>query len=1467
MNEIEEWLPSYFEAETEIISDTNQPAVYMMQYVTGPRGESLLLFYDSGCYGACISNRTYAILETKTVRPGPTPMDVASGYSIMIEYGDEKMHIELEPENGKRRVAAVTALRMKEVSTSFPVWPLTEAYGEIKRQYEAAGYDSVQLPTVEKSIGGKPVDIMLGVRYNRLFPTPVFFLPSGLGIYKSVIKGKDGHNGVLGGPHDSWVAAMKAAHTMGPAVFFTSELRAYRSQSMSLFNTVGAVAEKCEEPWFDLAGDAAEDTDQTAVTSLLAAASVPGQVREMLRLESIGADVDYRCAKCRTCVQCKNADKLEKASLVEEREQYVIEQALEYDKETKQVSAALPFILEPSKHISDNYFVAKKVLESQLRIAAKTPEIIPQVIASHNKLRDKGFVMKLNELPESERKMAAESGYYLPWRPVHSGSLSTPCRMVFDASARCSTGFSLNCTLAKGQNMLATLYHLLIQFRLGGAAMTADVSMAYNAVRLRPEFFRFQKYLWVEDLVIGSAIIIMVILTLIYGVKSSGNLTIGAFQIVAEEAEKDENLKKSGGPRCLKKKMYLDDCLAAFNNNNQRDTAGQGLVDTLALGSMNIKALTKSGEPPSEKVSADGEHVSVVGYLWHTVRDELKLDIKPLYLDKVKRGRIPKLTGSDVKAELAAKFTRRVLCSKVAAVFDPLGIATPVTARLKTDLSVVVKKTTGWDDFVDVKLLDLWVKNLADIQKLKEVAVPRSILTVDDEESVPVDLIVATDASQLVAAAAVYARVQHTNGQVECMLITAKSKLVNALTIPRAELRACTIGACLAAVVSKNFGGRVRRTIYVTDSAVALNWMSQDQRPLQVGVRNQVIQIRRFSNPEDWWHVVSADNPADLASRGAEVSEILQGSEWQCGKSWMRKQFHEMPLRNVEEVSLTDKEKVAAKAEIRNSDLQGIVLVNKVADISDRYMLSRYLIDPCSVPWDKFVRKMAVLKRIVRIWRSKDDKFATVGGKIAVILSDSDVEAAKQVIFTLTTAEVKKFNKPEKYADSTMLDGILKFNGRILDDTKIDNPAGVMFDLEPLTFSTPMIDRFSPVAYSTMIYSHVKLTHHGGARSTYRASLELVHVIGGQNLASEVVKDCHYCQRYKVKLTEAVMSKQHKSRMTIAPAFYAVQADLFGPLQAFCKHGRRSVLKVWGLVFKCPTTLAVAAYIMDEYSTGSFLDAFFRFTARYGMPATLYIDGGSQLVSACNNATFSISDITKSLNENYDIKINFEVCPVGGHNMHGAVERQIREVRRIMHTVCKGIKLDVLQWETTLAWISNEINSMPLSLGNRYVDLDNLDLITPSRLLLGRNNKRAVAGLAATPDFAGLLGEMEEIERAWWMVWKDEKLADLVPQPKKWRAGDPDVREGDVVVFVRDQSELGGPSWRVGMVHEVERSADNVIRKVTVKYKNASESTFRYTHRAVRAVAVIWRESDLDLAGELSAAQRRANIMLCRSTK
>ena len=66
--------------------------------------------------------------------------------------------------------------------------------------YEATGENASQLPKLPASIGGD-IDFIIGTKYLRYHPQPVFSLQTGLTTFKSPFIGIDGKQGVIGGPH------------------------------------------------------------------------------------------------------------------------------------------------------------------------------------------------------------------------------------------------------------------------------------------------------------------------------------------------------------------------------------------------------------------------------------------------------------------------------------------------------------------------------------------------------------------------------------------------------------------------------------------------------------------------------------------------------------------------------------------------------------------------------------------------------------------------------------------------------------------------------------------------------------------------------------------------------------------------------------------------------------------------------------------------------------------------------------------------------------------------------------------------------------------------------------------------------------------------------------------------------------------------------------------------------------------
>ena len=618
----------------------------MCQFTSSPSGQPLFVFFDSGCGTAAISTAAAASLDSVEYSQGPTLMNVAGGQVVKLPYGHDRFQL---PLTDSIYTASIIGAKMDEITAPFPQWHLTHAYNELVAHY--TGHE--ELPTVPKTTGGVPVDIILGIQYSKYFPRRLCSLPSGLSLYISPIKAPNGHQGVLGGPHKAWARAKETAHFMGANCFFTNELRALRYHSESIVNSGRCWAATDIEDELDTDPEYEDVKHNVNNTIILSTQETNIEVfnkieqqdrslrakkleRQWKEFEDLGTSASYRCTNCRGCPVCKQSFTLEEVSFLEEREQSLIEQSVSFDPQTKTVSATLPFTKPPEIELQDNKEAAEKVLNSQLKKLLKDPAAKETVLESHQKLVSNGYSKSFDELTPEEQNIIKNcpGSYYLPWRyVVKASSPTTPCRVVFDASMRTKTGKSLNCILAKGLNKLEKILALHLNFRAGCYAFTFDIKMAYNQIKLKPEHWSYQRYLWRENLDPNNPLVEMYLLTAIYGVKPSGNQTGHGLQLLSSHVIENYPQHKDGAD-VVSKKLYVDDGSDSMDCIDQRSKIVNDIAFTLAEGQMSAKAYVLSHESPPSVVSKDGESVSFLGYIWYPESDELAMQPKDIFLEK-----------------------------------------------------------------------------------------------------------------------------------------------------------------------------------------------------------------------------------------------------------------------------------------------------------------------------------------------------------------------------------------------------------------------------------------------------------------------------------------------------------------------------------------------------------------------------------------------------------------------------------------------------------------------------------------------------------------------------------------------------------------------------------------------------------------------------------------------------------------
>ena len=164
-------------------------------------------------------------------------------------------------------------------------------------------------------------------------------------------------------------------------------------------------------------------------------------------VQNIDNEITYRCSICRNCKVCKEHSTDEIMSVKEE----VINTSAKVDVASQRTTACLPLMNNPSIKLAHNKERPLKVYNQQIRKLNQNINGKKEVIESEEKLQPLGCVDYVrNVKPEHQEKFRSLIQNFVPWRAVWNGnSISTSCRLVFDASQPTASGWSLNDILPK----------------------------------------------------------------------------------------------------------------------------------------------------------------------------------------------------------------------------------------------------------------------------------------------------------------------------------------------------------------------------------------------------------------------------------------------------------------------------------------------------------------------------------------------------------------------------------------------------------------------------------------------------------------------------------------------------------------------------------------------------------------------------------------------------------------------------------------------------------------------------------------------------------------------------------------------------------------------------------------------------------------------------------------------------------
>ena len=175
--------------------------------------------------------------------------------------------------------------------------------------------------------------------------------------------------------------------------------------------------------------------------------------------------------------------------------------------------------------------------------------------------------------------------------------------------------------------------------------------------------------------------------------------------------------------------------------------------------------------------------------------------------------------------------TKRGIVSDVAKVFDPLGLFSPATVKMKVLLQHLWEIKLDWYDPVPEHLLEPWSQWRLELPLLSDIHIPRCYLPSGFSVS-SMQLHGFCDASEDAYGGVVYLRLTDPTGNTHTEIVVAKTKVspIKRLSIPRLELCGAQLLTKLLCHAKRILNIPVTSVFAWTDSTIVLTWLTGNPR-------------------------------------------------------------------------------------------------------------------------------------------------------------------------------------------------------------------------------------------------------------------------------------------------------------------------------------------------------------------------------------------------------------------------------------------------------------------------------------------------------------------------------------------------------------------------------------------------------------------------------------------------------------
>jgi len=1014
---------------------------------------------------------------------------------------------------------------------------------------------------------------------------------------------------------------------------------------------------------------------------------------------------------------------------------------------------------------------------------------------------------------------------YLPHQAVvNPDKPSSKFRIVYNGSAKSGFGPSLNeCLLAGPASGCQDLFKILLGFRHRKVAFSGDVKRMYLAISVNEEDRDYIRFIWrneetgeLEDHRFKK---------IPFGIKDAPFNACETFCHHASQfLEEYPDVVKT-----LIFKRWLDDVLSSVDTEEEALEMIECIIKIMAKGGFSLKKWVSSSErvmnalPLEDRVDKD----KPINFQDHTNEDQKALGIEwKVASDVLTFSKVGKVLPADLE------ITKRVLASVVAAFFDPIGGASPMSVKGKILLAEVwkkekefmdAKKAAGasakemdrlrkisWNKPVSKETAEAFREWAAELTKLGDFSMERCL--VDKTKTVlKKELHFFSDASLWAFATTAYLRTTYVGGGVTSRLISSKSRVAKANdTMPRLELMGALLSTMMAKTVREALDpeGEMRSTFWV-DSSTAFQWIVGDPNQWKLYVSNRVKEIQATTSKEQWRHVPGTENPADLATRGVTAAEFVGSKLWVEGPPWLVKDEQYWPDRTFSYKPLED-EVLEAKLE---SPATAMVVTRKQArkaQFQANWRTTKKL-----KSWDvlKYMRERTnSWEKVLRVTVLFMDKTRRGG------VPQYTAEARSRALLKHVKHEQEQSYKAElvqlRQGQEVHAKSKLACLGPVLDEHEVIRVEGRYPPSED-SITPIMLPHKSSLVKLLVLGIHHKYQHQGPGWTLFHFRKQF-WIPKGRRTVKEILAKCVRCRVLKASRLSQKMAPLPPFRLEDNPRpFTYVGVDYAGPTNCYNEEGKP--VKAWFLLFTCLQMRAVHIELCLNLKVDTFLLATRRFVAHHGLSVHWYSDNAATFKAASKELTklgkLRRKDTVINALREKGIKwtFNAEAAPWWG----ALYERLMRTIKESLRGAIGKDRLSPLEYETVLHEAAAVVNARPLA----QINEDPADPlpVSPSMLMRGYDVEARAFEHAFKPMTEGrihLLWRRRMYLAQQFMNRFQMGYIQELRERQKWNQASPPLKVGEIVIVeMPNKKRLEWPLARVLEVHE---GKDGHVRSATL---------------------------------------------------